>query len=197
MTEETPALADRRDLEQVYQPAEDSALLAETACDRVEPADCVLEVGVGSGFVAERVYEQTGANVVGSDINWQACVDARERGGETVWGDLTQPFAAESFDVVLCNPPYLPTPPEQEWADPMEAALSGGPDGRAVVRRLLSDVGRILAPEGNLYLLISSLTDVDAVVERATAEGFTATRVAQDNQPFERLVVLEITHMHS
>ncbi|WP_436935062.1 HemK2/MTQ2 family protein methyltransferase [Halovenus marina] len=197
MTEEPPSLAERRDLEAVYQPAEDSALLSETACDRIDDEDRVLEVGVGSGFVAERVRERTGATVIGCDINREACLDARERGIETVWCDLTHPFAAESFDVVLCNPPYLPTPAEQEWSDPMEAALSGGPDGRAVVRRLLADVGRVLRSDGRLYLLVSSLTDPDAVREHAEVEGFTVSRVAQQKQPFERLVVLEITDMHS
>ena len=47
-----------RDVPEVYQPAEDSLLLAETATERVGGDDTVLEVGVGSGFVAERVRSE-------------------------------------------------------------------------------------------------------------------------------------------
>jgi release factor glutamine methyltransferase len=74
----------------------------------------------------------------------------------------------------------------------MEHALSGGPDGRRVVDPFLADVGRVLAPDGRAYLLVSSLTDPGAVRERARAEGLAAREVAEEAHPYERLVVLEL-----
>ncbi len=186
-------LPERREMPTVYEPAEDSRLLAETAAEAVAADELVLEVGVGSGYVAATVREATGAAVVGSDINPEACVAARESGVETVRADLTAPFAADSADVVLCNPPYLPTPPEREWDDPLEYALSGGADGRRVVRPFLDDVGRVLRPGGRAYLLVSSLTGLEAVRDLATAAGLAARERAAESFPFERLVVLEIT----
>lgn len=186
-------LPGRREMPTVYEPAEDSRLLADAAGEHVGADDLVLEVGVGSGYVARRVTAETGARVVGSDVNPDACRAAREEGVETVRADLLEPFAADSVDVVLCNPPYLPTPPELEWDDPLEHALSGGPDGRRLVRPLLADLGRVLRLGGRCYLLVSTLTDLEAVASLAADAGLDTREVADEPVPFERLVVLEIT----
>lgn len=188
-------LADRRDVEtEVYQPAEDSGLLAETAIAdlRDHPRDLVLEVGTGSGFVAERVADETGARVVGSDLNPHACRQARELGVEVVRADLVEPFRAGAFDAVLFNPPYLPTDPDEEREDWMEVALSGGKDGRKVVDPFLAEVGRVLASDGVVYLLVSSLTGVDEVVELAAEAGFSAVALRDESFPFETLTVLKL-----
>ena len=189
-------LAERRGMATVYEPAEDSRLLATVALDRIGGGR-VLEVGVGSGYVASRIDAETSATVVGCDINPEACRRARSEGIETVRSNLTRPFAADSFDTVVFNPPYLPTPPDEEWDDPLEHALSGGEDGRRVVRPFLADLGRVLRPDGRAYLLVSSLTDIDAVVELAEGTGLRTAEAGDTSFPFERLVVLEITHMNS
>ncbi|MFT4903825.1 MAG: release factor glutamine methyltransferase, partial [Natronomonas sp.] len=181
----------------VYEPAEDSRLLAESVIDRIDTGERVLEVGVGSGYVAARVAAETGAEVIGCDINPEACAAAREEGIEAVRSNLVDPFAADSIDVVLFNPPYLPTPPEQEWDDPLEHALSGGESGRRVIRPFLDDVGRVLRPSGRVYLLVSTLTDIEAVSELAADAGLNTREIAEESFPFERLVVLEITHGNS
>lgn len=176
----------------VYEPAEDSRLLAEAIVDRIDADERVLEVGTGSGYVAARLAEETGARVVGSDINPEACRRAREEGVEAVRGNLTDPFGRDSFEVVCFNPPYLPTPPEEEWDDPLEHALSGGEDGRRVIRPFIADVARVLARGGGVLLLVSSLTDIEAVADLAADAGLTARELAEETFPFERLVVLEL-----
>ena len=185
-------LGERRDLPSVYQPAEDSHLLATAVTPQLSPESSILEVGVGSGYVAEYIRENAGVHVVGCDLNPEACRQTRERGIPAVRGDLVAPFRDRSFDAVVFNPPYLPTPPEQEWDDPMEHALSGGEDGRRLVRPFLRDVSRVLRPDGAVYLLVSSLTDIDAVVALAESNGFEADEIADESFPFERLVVLKL-----
>ncbi|RQG93413.1 HemK2/MTQ2 family protein methyltransferase [Natrarchaeobius chitinivorans] len=194
-------LATRRGLEtDVYQPAEDSELLADAACSRLpsggdggdEDRPLVLEVGTGSGYVAARVAEETEARVIASDLNPHAVGQAADAGLEAVRADLVSPFADGAFDAVLFNPPYLPTDPDNEWDDWMERALSGGEDGRAVVDPFLERVGRVLAPEGVVYLLVSSLAGVEEIVDRAGEEGFSAAAVADESFPFETLTVLEL-----
>ncbi|QLG48126.1 HemK2/MTQ2 family protein methyltransferase [Natrinema halophilum] len=186
-------LDDRRDREpDVYQPAEDSALLARAACDRVGENELVLEVGTGSGFVAGRIADETDARVIASDVNPWAVRQARRTDVETVRADLVAPFRDGTFDAVVFNPPYLPTDPENEWDDWMERALSGGEDGRAVIDPFLETVDRVLAPDGVVYLLVSSLTGVDDVVGRAGEEGFSAVAIADESFPFETLTVLEL-----
>lgn len=176
----------------MYQPAEDSALLAEAATSVVDRDDLVLDVGTGSGFVAERIAEETGARVVGSDLNPHACRRAKGRGVPVVRGDLTEPFVDGAFDVVTFNPPYLPTEPETEWDDWMEVALSGGESGLGVVEPFLSSARRVLAPDGVVLLLASSLAGVEDVVELAVDQGFSAVALRDDSYPFETLTVLKL-----
>jgi release factor glutamine methyltransferase len=188
-----PDLAERRGVDrQVYEPAEDSVLLARTAVDAVAEDDLVVDVGTGSGVVADRVRAETGARVVATDLNPHACRRARDRGLETLRGDLVAPLVDGVADVVTFNPPYLPTGPDHEWDDWMEAALSGGEDGRAVVDPFVDAVGRVLAPDGCALVLVSTLTGVDGVAERAVAAGFSVAAVAEQSQPFETLTVLKL-----
>ncbi len=187
-----PGLADRRGVETVYQPAEDSDLLARTAADRVSSGDRVLDVGTGSGYVAATLAE-AGADAVGVDLSPLACREAAGNGVPVVRGDLVAPFRDGSFDIVTFNPPYLPTPAEAEWDDWMEHALSGGEDGRRLVDPFLETVGRVLAPGGEVLLLVSSLTDPDAVRTYARERGLESGVLATEKHPYEELVVLRFS----
>jgi release factor glutamine methyltransferase len=196
-------LAARRGVEtSVSQPAEDSALLARAAVDAVSAGDRVLEVGTGSGWVAAQVATGVAADVVATDLNPHACRQARERsralerdderGFAVVTADLVSPFADDRFDVVLFNPPYLPTDPDNEWDDWMERALSGGESGRAVIDPFLDTVGRVLAPGGRVLLLVSSLTGYDEVLAYARDRGFDAEKAVEESYPFEVLTVVSL-----
>lgn len=186
-------LKERRGLdEQVYQPAEDSFLLASAAVDDIEAEDRVLDVGTGSGIVGEYIHEKTGAKTVGIDINPHACRAAVTRGVEAVRGDLVSPFAANSFDVIVCNPPYLPDHPDGTFDDWMEQALTGGETGRELIDQLIETMPRVLTTDGTAYLMISTLTDVDAVATAAGSRGFGVAAVAEQAYPFETLTVLKL-----
>lgn len=187
-----PKLAEQRGVETVYEPAEDSQLLADTVVEHVEDGDLLLDVGTGSGYVARRAGK-AGARVVGSDLNPHACEHARDVGLPAVRADLTTPFRDGTLDVVTFNPPYLPEPEGGGWGDWMETAITGGEDGRAVVEPFLDDVGRVLAPGGRVYLLVSTMTGPDEVREYAAARGLDAAEVASESFRFERLLVLELT----
>lgn len=190
-------LADRRGVETgVYEPAEDSALVADVAVERVDDDHQVLDVGTGSGYVGRRVREATGARVVAADVNPHACRRAREVGLPAVRADLVAPFRDGAFDRVLFNPPYLPRDPDAERDDWMERALTGGETGRAVIEPFLATVGRVLAPDGRVILLVSTLTDVEAVAAHAADQNLAARTLREQNHPFERLAVLEITLEH-
>lgn len=186
-------LADRRGLaDPVYEPAEDSQLLADAAADRARGV--VLEVGTGSGWVAERTGElDSVSRVIASDVNPHACRAATERGLEGVRGDLVAPFTAASVDTVLFNPPYLPTDEEAGLDDWQERALAGGESGRAVIEPFLDSVGRVVTADGRVLLVVSSLAGFGAVVELAVEAGFHAETVREESFPFETLSVLELT----
>lgn len=186
-------LADRRGIDfDVYGAAEDSALLAGVAVEHVDGGEDVLDVGTGSGYVGRRIADETGARVIGSDVNPAACRAAREAGLEAVRADLVAPFRDATFDAVVFNPPYLPTDPDAEWDDWYETALSGGETGRAVIDRFLDDVGRVLVPGGSVFLLVSTYTGVDEVVEHAGDRGFSAAALEDVAFPGETLTVLRL-----
>lgn len=185
-------LSERREPDDVYQPAADTRLLAEAVEDQITAGERVLEVGTGSGFVAG-IAAGLGADVVATDLNPHACREAHEQGLSVVRGDLVTPFRDDTFDWVLFNPPYLPTPPELDTDDWQGTALSGGEDGRRVVDPFLETVERVLTPGGGVLLLVSSLTGIDEVVEFAGEHRLTAEEVASEKHPFERLVVLRLT----
>lgn len=195
---------DPTDVGDVYEPAEDSDLLASVASEDLSPGDRVLDVGTGSGYVAG-VAAAAGARVVASDVNPHACRRAREDYGpggdrladgarpvDVVRADLCSPFRDDAFDAVLFNPPYLPTDPDEERDDWMARALSGGPSGLAVVERFLPAVGRVLVPGGFALVLASSLAGVEAVVERADDAGLAAVALRDESYPFETLTVLKL-----
>lgn len=187
-----PSLADLRDIPDVYQPAEDSRLLAATAVEYLTGEERVLDLGTGSGYVGARIAAETGARVLASDVSPVACRAAADRGLPAVRGNLLSPFRDGAFDAVVFNAPYLPTRPDHEWDDWMEAALSGGESGRAVVEPFLADLRRVLAPHGEAFLLVSSITGIEAVRDHGRANGLTTMVAADEAHPAERLVVVHL-----
>lgn len=195
MTEGTREwLANRRDaIPDVYQPAEDSELLATAAIESIRSEWRVLEVGVGSGYVANKIESIVGASVIGTDINPHACRMAHAQGISSVRTDIVSAIADETFEAIVFNPPYLPTTDELERDTWFTRAIAGGESGRDVVRAFIDSAERVLVSNGEALVLVSSLTGIDAVVEHADSAGFSAEKVASTSVPYERLVVLRLT----
>ncbi|MFW6448466.1 MAG: HemK2/MTQ2 family protein methyltransferase [Halobacteriota archaeon] len=173
----------------VYRPAEDSELLAEAAIDQVEVGRLVVETGVGSGFVADRLRAARDVAVVGSDVNPHACTAARERGLPVVRGTLLSFVATDAVDVALFNPPYLPAVPglTDDW---LERAIAGGPSGDEVLLAWIEDLPRVLRPGGFGLGLVSSVVGRERVEAHAAQAGLSVTEVASRRLPYERLWVL-------
>lgn len=175
---------------QVYPVAEDTLLLLEAAFAESRPKDRVLEVGTGSGHVAASLLDRV-KSVFAVDINPYAAATARARGVDVVRTDLFAGLRGR-FDLVLFNPPYLPTNPEERLEDWLEYALDGGPDGRRTIARFLTELDEVLAPAGRALLLVSDLTGVEEVQALTGANGFSTTLVRESMTEGERLVVLRI-----
>jgi release factor glutamine methyltransferase len=176
--------------DQVYPVEADTRLLLEAALAEVRPGDRVLEVGTGGGTIAAGL--PTTAGVVATEINPHAAAAARRLGVEVVRTDLLAGIHGR-FDLILFNPPYLPTAPEERIPDWMERALDGGPTGREVIARFLRDAGRVLAPDGRILLLVSSLSGSQEVQELIEGEGFASEKVRRMVYEGEELMVLRIT----
>jgi hypothetical protein len=90
---------------------------------------------------------------------------------EYLIGDLFEPIAGRRFDLICCNPPFMPVPPGVRF--PLFA--DGGPDGLAVVRRLLAGLPEVLAPDGRCHVVGAVLGNSEgpesACFERLAAEA--------------------------
>lgn len=86
-------------------------------------------------------------------------------------GDLFTGIPAEQtpFDVVLFNPPYVPTSMEElqdavEKKDLITAAWCGGPRGRVVLDRFIEQLPSVLSPRGVCYVVLIKENDIEDVV---------------------------------
>ncbi|XP_048873553.1 methyltransferase N6AMT1 [Brienomyrus brachyistius] len=153
----------------VYEPAEDSFLLMDALerdadrIRRVRPALC-LEVGSGSGVVSAFLAAVTGpdAAYLCTDVNpaaAQCTMETSRCNGchlQPIVTDLVDtllPRLCGKVDILLFNPPYVVTPPEEVGGRGIEAAWAGGMRGREVMDRFFPLVPQLLSSLGLFYLV--------------------------------------------
>ena len=181
------------DPELVYPIEADTILLCEAAAAEVRANDRVLEVGSGSGFIAFRLLRKASL-VIATDCNPYAARMTHKKGVDVICTDFAAALRGP-FDLILFNPPYLPTAPEERIDDPLELALDGGTDGRSVIARFAATVGDVLAPQGRILLLVSSLTGPQEVIDLFRKEGY-ASSIARRIRVFgEDLFVVRIVRI--
>lgn len=184
--------------DEVYDPAEDSYLLADAAISYARTGMRVLEIGTGTGFVSSVLLANVNVELITTDINPHAALCAYSNGIEVIRTDMFDGLKVEScFDMIIFNPPYLPTSDDEKVPGWLNYAFDGGSDGRAAVERFLDTVCEYLAFDGVILLLISSLTGIDDVSSKMDALGFDVEIVGRDKCSFEELVVLMGKRRHS
>jgi len=163
----------------------------------------LLDVGTGSGVLAVVLAKEfPQAQVVALDQSAAALALARENSRRhevqdrvtLVQGDLLTPLAPEPcFDIIVSNPPYIPTreweqlPPDIKDYEP-RLALDGGPDGLAVIRRLVAEVHQLLRP-GGLVALEVGQGQAEAVAQLlAQTQAYAPARILPDYQRIGRVV---------
>lgn len=178
--------------DEVYPPAEDTYLLLKAALAESRPTDRAIEIGCGSGILAQELSSRV-QRLIATDINPHALRATRSRVGNValIRADLFKGIGGR-FDLVLFNPPYLPFKPEERSGGWIDWALDGGESGRETINRFLRELEDHLLPGGRALLLISSLTGLHEVMETACTQGFQAKVVLNERCFFEQLYVLRI-----
>ncbi|ASJ06435.1 HemK2/MTQ2 family protein methyltransferase [Thermococcus pacificus] len=174
---------------QVYEPAEDTFLLAENLA--VREGDTALDMGTGTGLIA-LLMARRAKFVLGVDVNPIAVELARENarlnGIQNVEFFLSDLFENVSgrFDVITFNAPYLPGEPEE----PIDLALVGGETGREVLDRFIKEVPDYLKPGGIVQVVQSSITGVEETLKRLEKVGLTARVAAKRHIFFEDILLI-------
>jgi release factor glutamine methyltransferase len=182
----------------VYEPADDTELLLRSV--HLRAGERVLEVGTGTGIVAIHCA-RLGGRVTATDIQASAVELARQNADangielELLEGDMFDPVRG-TYDVVILNPPYLPTAPEDLTNTPLDGALDGGPDGTRVALRFIGGLRAHMTDGGRAYMVVSSLQDVDRLRMAIAEQGLAHRTVGSSRFDFETISVLEIRHPH-
>jgi release factor glutamine methyltransferase len=180
----------------VYAPQDDSLLLIDTLeRSTVVIGRTVADLCTGTGVVAIAAAELGAARVTAWDVCPLAadCAvsNAQAIGANVVVrrGSLAAAGAEGPYDVVVSNPPYVPTPPSGARqpvplaAGPVRAG-DGGEDGRLVLDPLCASAPRLLTDGGTLLFVQSEFAGVETSLAALRAGGLTADVVAWRLVPF-------------
>lgn len=114
-----------------------------------------LDLGCGAGALALGLAD-VAEQVVMTDIYPRAIDFARINAAlnqapnvEARVGDLYEPVRGETFDLILCQPPFVSAPPEH-----LATYLHGGNRGDELVRRILRGLAAHLSPGGRAYFYV-------------------------------------------
>jgi release factor glutamine methyltransferase len=199
--------------ERVLIPRPETEQLVETILT-AETENCqrLLELGTGSGVIATSLAVQHAEwEIVATDISEPALAVARKNAEihactaqiKFLSGDLFEPVAAicangdAQFDWIVCNPPYIKNT-ERDTLSPdvrdhePEIALFAGDDGLDVIRRLIAEAPKYLAPTGKLILEIGA-TQANTIQTLLEAESAYATyELFKDYAGKERIVLASV-----
>jgi release factor glutamine methyltransferase len=179
---------------EVFVPRRRTELLLRHALLHAPPQPVVVELCCGSAALSLAMGSTlTPAELYATDIDPAAIRCARgnlARIHSPAWvleGDLYEPLPpslAGRVDLLLANPPYVPTgsvalmPPEARLYEP-RIALDGGSDGLEVQRRIVAGAPRWLAPDGRL-LVETSDSQVGGSVAAFQSHGLATEVVTAD-----------------
>jgi len=229
---ETPSYSHltAEDYDHVYEPAEDTFLLLdalelELPYLKEKKPLISLEIGPGSGIIISALskylaFQSSGFFAV--DINKFACETtwrtskANNVNVEVINMDLLTAFKPNSVDLLVFNPPYVPTPtddevsaiPEQRKfydkdAEDVYAARdkmlikswAGGADGCEIINRVIHNLPDIIAADGVFYLLIIKENNPEKITKDLRRKGFQAVQIIDRKIRGEHLIVLKISKL--
>lgn len=189
----------------VLVPRPDTETLVEVALTLAPPTGRVADIGTGSGAIALALkQERAELEVLAVDASAAAAAVARDNAArlglavEVLEGDLLVPLVARGpFDLIVSNPPYIPsaelaTLPPEVRREP-RAALDGGPDGLDLFRRLVREAPPLLQPTGALAVEVGAGQATAVAALFAAAGCYDPARTTRDLGGIERVVAARLS----
>ena len=185
-------------------PETKGALAPEGNCKTAPSRTRILDIGTGSGAIAVALaHNLPDASVTAIDLSASALSIARENAARNgiadrirfLQGDLLAPVAAEQFDFIVSNPPYVPGSDRETLAVEVRdhepaLALFAGNDGLDIYRRLVPAAFASLASGGFIALEIG-YGQQPAIHDLLTGAGFQHIEFHSDLQNIPRVAVAQ------
>lgn len=187
-------------------PRPETELIVEAGLELADPnaAFVFADLGTGSGCLAVSIlHECRRARALAIDISEQA-LRITQRNAERhrvadrlrlVQSDLFDAISVtETFDLIVSNPPYVSDDEmktlQREVQREPRAALAGGSDGLALIRRLLLEAPGHLRPGGYLIFEFGINQDV-AIRDLVDGAVWKLIEIRNDVQQIPRMIVLQ------
>jgi release factor glutamine methyltransferase len=170
----------------VFKPRSDSRMLADhIGRERLVARARVLDVCTGSGVLAIAAARAGASRVTAVDVSRRAVLAA----WLNAWlngvrlrvrrGDLFEPVRGERFDLIVSNPPYIPSEDDELPGRGPRRALDAGPNGRFFLDRICSSAPEYLTPGGAVLLVHSSICSEQATLDALRRGGLEGTIVSR------------------
>lgn len=182
-------------------PRPETELLCEWALEILKDLTSprVLDLCCGSGCIGLTIKaERPDALVTLSDVSADAlnvsAVNAVRLSLDVAirQSDLLEAFSESGFDLIVSNPPYIPSSEcsrlQPEVLKEPRLALDGGPDGCDLYRRIAETAGSVLVPGGRLLMELGIL-EADYLASLLSGYGYTGIEVRRDYSGIERMIL--------
>lgn len=166
-----------------YIPAEDTFFMADNI--RKEHGHAALDVGSGSGYLT-RLLAGNFSLVVGTDINFEVLKDQTYKTDNLVCCNGSDALRL-SFDLIVCNLPYLATDKI------LDVATDGGKGGLEIPKKILDSIHGSVKNRGKFIFVTSSLSDLEGLIGHAQKLGLECRIMARKKLFFEELILIEAT----
>lgn len=182
-------------------PRPETELLCEWALDLLRNASSprILDLCCGSGCIgltlkAERPDAAVTLSDISSDALAVASINAQALSLDVALcqRDLLDHFTESSMDLIISNPPYIPSEEcsmlQPEVLKEPLLALDGGTDGCDLYRRIIHSAQSVLSP-GGLLLMETGIHESFRLSSLLLAEGYAYVETRKDYGRIDRMIL--------
>ena len=161
----------------------------------------ILDLCTGSGAIAVVLSKKTDAKIFASDISELALNVAKRNAQDYncnikfIVSDMFKNFKKEKFDIIVSNPPYIPTKDilaledEVKNNDPL-ISLDGGEDGLYFYREIIKNAPNFLNKNGKIFLEIG--INQSKSVKKLLQNDFENIKIIKDYSGIDRIIVAKL-----
>jgi len=186
----------------VFSPISDTWMLARALREEIIGSRAaVLDVCTGSGALAVCAARRGARDVTAVDLSRRAVLTARLNARlngvriRALRSDLFAQLGDARFDVIVSNPPYVPSPTDVLPTSGPERAWDAGRDGRLVLDRLLEEAPAHLRPGGVLLVVHSEVCGFDASMAAMERAGLEVDVALRQRGPLGPLMSSRVRHL--